>query len=76
LAKDVPSSRFFPTMTRAAGFDGTDPVVALAAGYVFWLALTASGSVLACDTGFDGYAGLLPSTVKHGGWHMVNEVRA
>ena len=74
LVKDTPSSRFLPRMTRIAGFDISDPVVALAAGYTFWLALTASGRVFACDTAFDGYAGLLPGTLHHGGWHVVNEV--
>lgn len=61
-------------MTRVNAFDTSDPVVALSAGYMHWLALTASGQVYACDTGFDGYAGLLPASVYHGGWHMVNEV--
>ena len=76
LTKAVPSSHFLPRMTRIAGFNASDPVVALAAGYMFWLALTAGGRVLACDTVFDGYAGLLPGTERHGGWHVINEVRA
>ena len=75
LAKHDPSSYHLPRMTRVVGFNATDPVVVLAGGYMFWLALTASGKVFACDTGFDGYAGLLPGTVKHGGWHVINEVR-
>jgi hypothetical protein len=74
-AKQLPSSFFFPNMTHMRDFNPADPVVALSAGYMLWVALTASGKVFACDTGFDGYAGLLPGTVRHGGWHVVNEVR-
>lgn len=70
-----PNQAFLPHMTRVQGFNSTNPIVALSAGYVFWLALTAGGLVYACDTGFDGYAGLLPASQHHGGWHKVNEVR-
>ena len=75
LAQKLPNEYFLPSMTRVEGFSNSDPVVALAAGYMVWLALTGSGKVYACDTGFDGYAGLLPGTVQHRGWHKVNEVR-
>ena len=71
----APNTAFLPRMTRVDGFNSTDPVVVLSAGYVFWVALTASGNVFACDTGFDGYAGLLPASQHHGGWHRINEVR-
>ena len=74
-ANVLPSSKHLPEFTRVQGFSAADPVVALSAGYMLWLALTASGRVYACDTAFDGYAGLLPSSVEHGGWHPVNEVR-
>lgn len=70
----LPNSRFFSNLTPVPGFPADDPVVALSAGYVFWLALTLSGRVYACDTGFDGYAGLLPATIAHGGWQPINQV--
>lgn len=70
----LPSTQFFPRPVQIPFFSAEDPVVALSAGYVFWLALTASGKVYACGTGFDGYAGLLPNTIAHGGWATVNQV--
>eukprot|EP00976_Prorocentrum_cordatum_P086811 1186649-Prorocentrum_minimum.AAC.2 len=33
------------------------------AGYVGWIALTGSGEVFTCHTGYDGYAGTLPQKV-------------
>ena len=41
-------------------------------GYVHWVALAADGTVWTCNTGFDGYAGLLPSTQQTGGWWTPN----
>lgn len=73
-ASKPPRTQYLPEMTRVESFEAADPVVALSAGYVFWLALTASGKVYACDTGFDGYAGLLPASEAHGGWQAVNSV--
>jgi hypothetical protein len=70
----APNSKSLSQMTLVQGFDDRDPVVALAAGYVLWTALTASGRVYVCETGFDGYAGMLPTSVEHGGWNALNQV--
>jgi hypothetical protein len=71
---EQPRTRSFKSFTRVQGFGLDDKVVALSAGYMLIAALTESGRVFICDTGFDGYAGLLPVSEKHGGWHPVNEV--
>ena len=70
-----PNTRPLTALTRVKGFPEGAAIVAVAAGYQVWLALAADGRVFTCDTGMDGYAGLLPHTVSRGGWHKVNEVR-
>jgi alpha-tubulin suppressor-like RCC1 family protein len=70
----LPSSKHLTRLTEVRGFDPADPVVELAAGYALWTALTKSGKVYVCGTGFDGYAGLLPTSVEHQGWQKINEV--
>ncbi|KAK9829104.1 hypothetical protein WJX72_003914 [[Myrmecia] bisecta] len=47
-------------------------VRAVDAGYVHWLALADNGDVWTCDTGFDGYAGLLPASQQTGGLRTPN----
>jgi hypothetical protein len=69
-----PATHSLTSFTRVQGFGLDDKVVALSAGYMLWVALTESGRVFVCDTAFDGYAGLLPVSVQHGGWHPINEV--
>lgn len=62
-------------LTRVPGFPEDVHIVSVSAGYSFWLALARDGRVFACDTGFDGYAGTLPTSLERGGWQKVNEVR-
>jgi hypothetical protein len=70
-----PNAFFLPQLTKVHGFGPTNAAVAVAAGYTFWVALTANGEVFTCDTAFDGYAGNLPESASHGGWHPINRVR-
>ena len=57
-----------------SGFEPLDKVVEVTAGYMVWTALTASGRAYVCGTGFDGYAGTLEQTLKHGGWASQDQV--
>ena len=76
LTEDVePNSKYLSRLTKVVGFDESDPVVAISAGYMLWTALTQSGKVYVCGTGFDGYAGSLPETVRNGGWASAGQVR-
>lgn len=75
LAEEVaPNSKYLSRLTEVSGFDPEDKVVEMAAGYMVWTALTASGKAYVCGTGFDGYGGSLPDTVRHGGWAAVEQV--
>jgi hypothetical protein len=74
--KVAPNSKYLPRLTEVSGFDRRDPIVELAAGYMVWTALTASGIAYVCGTGFDGYAGNLPETLRHGGWAYAEQVSA
>ena len=71
----LPNTKHLARLTQVHGFDPADPIVQLSAGYTVWLALTRSGQVYTCATGFDGYAGTLPASRYHGGWAGVNKVR-
>lgn len=69
-----PNSKYLSRLTKVDGFEDSDPVVAVAAGYMLWTALTQSGKVYVCGTGFDGYAGGLPATISNGGWAAADQV--
>lgn len=70
----APNSKYLPRLSKISGFDLTNPVVEVAAGYMVWTALAASGKAYSCGTGFGGYAGYLPSTVRHRGWASAQQV--
>ncbi len=50
-------------------------IVAVDAGYVHWVALASNGDVYTCNTGLDGYAGHLKTTIDNNGVRVFNSER-